>query len=222
MKAPWPLISSALKRPASLLYHLWFYNSQVWTQVTWLGVTIYKSPLDLWNYQEIIHSLRPSLLIEFGSFAGGSAKYFASVLRDIGQPFKILSVDIDHSRVNGYSDPAVTFMTADSTSPEVAAKIAALREDYPGRVFAILDSDHSKKHVLAEMESLRPLLRSGDYMIVEDSNVNGHPVAWRFGPGPYEALEEYFHRHPDDYARDVAREKKFGFTQAPKGFLVRR
>jgi cephalosporin hydroxylase len=212
-----------LKPLASLLYHRWFYDCGIWEQITWRGTHVHKSPMDLWNYQEIIHALRPSLLIEFGSWAGGSTQYFASVLRDLGQPFRVLSVDIDHSRVKDiHGDENIIFMTADSASAEVADRIAGLRAQFPGPVFAILDSDHAKKHVLAEMLSLRPLLRSGDYLIVEDSNINGHPVLRGFGPGPYEAIEEYFIVNPDDYVHDLQRETKFGFTFAPNGFLIRK
>jgi cephalosporin hydroxylase len=89
-------------------------------------------------------------------------------------------------------------------------------------VFFILDSDHSKQHVLGELRMIRDCTRPGDYVIVEDSNINGHPVLPDFGPGPYEALQEYVARYPQDYTRDTKRELKFGFTWAPAGFLIRR
>ena len=82
-------------------------------------------------------------------------------------------------------------------------------------------SDHSMKHVFLELVQLRSLTRPGDYVVVEDGNINGHPVVPDWGPGPYEALEEYFSRYPDDYRRDTEREEKFGFTFAPNGFLIR-
>jgi cephalosporin hydroxylase len=85
-----------------------------------------------------------------------------------------------------------------------------------------LDSDHSKAHVLAEIKTLRPLLVAGDYLIVEDSSVNGHPVYPSHGPGPFEAIAEYFQQYPEDYRHDAVREGKFGFSFATRGFLVRR
>jgi cephalosporin hydroxylase len=88
-------------------------------------------------------------------------------------------------------------------------------------VFAILDSDHTMEHVLAEMKLLRPVLRAGDYMIVEDSNINGHPVLPGHGPGPYEAIDAYEREYPNDYVHDRERETKFGFTFATNGFLIR-
>ena len=68
---------------------------------------------------------------------------------------------------------------------------------------------------------LRDLTRPGDYVVVEDGNINGHPVLPDWGPGPWEAIEEYESRHPDDYRHDTEREGKFGFTFAPRGYLIR-
>jgi cephalosporin hydroxylase len=81
-------------------YHKWYYATGVWKRTTWMGVPVMKSVSDMWNYQEILHSLRPSLLLEFGTYNGGSAMFFASILRQLGKPFRVLSVDIDHSNVS--------------------------------------------------------------------------------------------------------------------------
>ncbi len=53
-------------------------------------------------------------------------------------------------------------------------------------------------------------------------NVNGQPGLPAHGPGPFEAMEEYFREYPDDYVHDAAREAKFAFTFATRGFLIRR
>jgi cephalosporin hydroxylase len=205
-------------------YHIWYYTTKVWERTSWAGVTTYKSPSDMWNYQEILSDLKPSLVIEFGTAFGGSALFFASVMRQIGNPFKVLSVDTNSERIDEKArrDTDIELLTMSSTDDQVARRIAALREDYRGSVFCILDSDHSEKHVLAEMNMLRPLLRAGDYLVVEDSNINGHPVNPLWGNGPFEAIARYFRSHPSDYLHDIQREAKFGFTFAPNGFLIRR
>jgi cephalosporin hydroxylase len=204
-------------------YHLWYYNTGVWQQTTWMGVHTLKSPMDMWNYQEILVSLQPSVIVEFGTNQGGSALFFSSVMQQIGRPYVIVSADIAASGISEKtkSDPNVRLLTASSSSPEVRKTIQELRLKFPGPAFAILDSDHSKEHVFAEMESLRDILVAGDYMIVEDSNINGHPVLSSFGPGPYEAVQEYIRKYPQDYEHDFERERKFGFSFAPNGFLRR-
>jgi cephalosporin hydroxylase len=204
-------------------YHNWYYTTQVWMTTTWLGVKCRKWVGDMWNYQEILFALKPSLVIEFGTCYGGSAMFFASVMRQTGQPFRVLSVDISHDILDPAArcDSDILFIESSSAAPAVAEHIESLKTQFPGKIFAILDSDHSMSHVLAEMKLLRPLLSAGDYLIVEDSNINGHPVLPASGPGPYEAIEAYEHEFPDDYTHDQARENKFGFTFAPNGFLIR-
>lgn len=145
-------------------------------------------------------------------------------MRQIGSRFRILSVDIDAATISEKTrqDPNVELLISSSVDPKVAQRVTALRKEYPGPVFAILDSDHSQAHVLGEMKLLRPVLTQGDYVVVEDSNVNGHPVYVFHGPGPFEAMEEYFREFPDDLVHDTAGEAKFGFTFATRGFLIRR
>jgi FkbH-like protein len=206
-------------------YHKWYFNNRVWTTTTWMGVTCLKSVADMWNYQEILFESKPSLIIEFGTHEGGASLFFADVMRRIGRPFKVISVDLDHNALNPAArrDSDILFLESSSTAPAVATHIERLKREFPGKTFAILDSDHSMGHVLAEMKLLRPLLSAGDYLIVEDAHFNGHPVDphWSRGPGPYEAIEAYELEFPDDYIHDLPRENKFGFTFATNGYLIR-
>lgn len=177
----------------------------------------------MWNYQEILTELMPSVVIEFGTHAGGSALYFAELLKLITQRSRVLTIDIDHSRVaeRARKCASIEFLQSDSTTPIVADRIRDVRAQYPGKAFFILDSDHRKTHVLAELLQIRKLSESGDYVVVEDGNINGHPVLPSWGEGPYEALEAYVSEFPSDYKHDTDRENKFGFTFAPNGFLIR-
>jgi cephalosporin hydroxylase len=141
-------------------------------------------------------------------------------MRQIGESFKVLSVDVHHRRL----DPAVRrdsdilFVESRSTVPAIAERIRLLKSEFPDKISAIPDSDHSMNHVLAEVKLLRPLLSAGDYLIVEDSMLNGHPVLPGWGPGPHEAIDAYEHEFPNDYTHDVARENKFGWTFALNGW----
>ena len=202
-------------------YHRWYYDTEVWEDVSFLGVTTNKSVSDMWNYQEILSELAPSLVVEFGTRFGGSALYFSVIGRAINPELRVLSVDIHHHEVfpRVHEDRAIRLVTASSTSPEVLEIIRQMRGQNPGRVFFILDSDHARDHVLAELELVREVVAAGDYVVVEDGNINGHPVLPDWGAGPTEAIEAYFERYPEDYVRDTAREAKFGFTFAPSGFL---
>jgi cephalosporin hydroxylase len=87
------------------------------------------------------------------------------------------------------------------------------------QTLVILDSDHSKDHVLAEMNSYHPLVRPGGYMIVEDTIVNGHPLRPEFGPGPMEAVEEFL-QSSDSWIIDRSKEK-FLLSFNRSGYLKR-
>lgn len=204
-------------------YHRWYYDTEVWEEVRFLDVVTNKSVSDMWNYQEILAELKPGIVVEFGTRFGGSALYFSVIGRAVVPGLQVLSVDVSHAeldeRVPDY--PGITLMLSSSTDPAVAEAVARMRGEHPGPAFFILDSDHSKDHVLGELELLRDVVVTGDYVIVEDGNINGHPVLPGWGEGPTEALEAYFERYPGDYLRDREREAKFGFTFAPGGYLIK-
>ena len=205
-------------------YHIWYYGTLVWEAVRFLDVPCYKSVSDMWNYQEILVELKPSLVVEFGTLFGGSALFFSMIGRSVNPEMRVLTVDISHEIVEAKAraDKAIHFLTSSSTAADVVKTIVEMQSEFPGKTFFILDSDHSKEHVLAELESLRAVVKSGDYVVVEDGNVNGNPVMPGWGEGPKEAVDTYFSKYPDDYLMDIEREEKFGFTFAPSGFLVKR
>ena len=202
----------------------WYYNSDVWKSTTYMGVPAKKSVADMWNYQEIIYGLCPSLIIEFGTNEGGGALFFSHLLKEINPGGIVLTVDIDGGMINRKitEQPNIKILLASSVSGETEKTIGALTEKYAGPIFAILDSDHSMEHVLKEMELLARYLKKDDYLVVEDGIVNGNPVLQGWGKGPLEAIEEYFRKYPGHFARDTARERKFGFTFAPHGYLIRK
>lgn len=193
-------------------FHKLYYRTG--PKTSWMGVGIEKNPLDLWIYQEILHEIRPDLIVECGTRHGGSALYLAHLCDLLGMG-RIVTVDILAPSAPPLH-PRIEYLTGSSTDPGIVQKV---RDRVAGKavVMVILDSDHTKGHVLAEMRNYSPLVTSGSYMIVEDSNVNGHPVPWDAGPGPMEALEEFL-RENGEFRSDPVREKLF-FTFNPRGYL---
>lgn len=83
----------------------------------------------------------------------------------------------------------------------------------------VLDSNHHYPHVRAELDAYAPIVSEDDYLIVEDTNVNGHPITPQFGPGPMEAVDDFLACNAD-FELDPAREK-FYLTFNPRGYLRR-
>lgn len=198
-------------------HKLYYYQRErTWRNTRWLGTDILKCPLDLWVYQELLFDLRPDLIIETGTAFGGSAAYLAALCDLLGRG-RIVTVDA-REREGRPIHPRITYRTGRSTDAAIVTELhAAVR---PGdRVLVILDSDHSEENVLAELRAYHDLVSVGSYCIVEDSNVNGHPVSGEFGPGPMEAIRAFL-RENDAFEIDRDREK-FLLTFNPSGYLKR-
>jgi len=200
-------------------FHDLYYQKadRTWQATRWLGVPVAKCPLDLWIYQEILAELQPDVIIESGTSLGGSSLYLASIC-DLLDHGRIYSVDVaaDGERPQ---HPRIEHLIGSSTSPSILADLQA--RIAPGEsVLVLLHSDHARSHVLAELEAYRRLVTPGSYLIVEDTNVNGHPVFPDQGPGPWEAVDEFLRQAPE-LVPDLDREKFF-LTFNPRGFLRKR
>lgn len=202
-------------------FHRAYYDAEkhggTWRNTYFLGVPTRKCPLDLWVYQEMLHELKPDLIVECGTAFGGSALYLGSMCDLVGNG-QIVSIDIE-GRGDLPIHPRVEYLTGSSTSEEIVGQVGTMAAGCK-TVLVILDSDHSRDHVLAELRYYAPMVTRGSYVIVEDSNVNGHPVVPDFGPGPMEAIDAFL-AEEGDFEIDREREK-FLLTFNPRGFLRRR
>lgn len=191
------------------------YESDAWTRATWLGAQALKNPLDLWVYQEIVFETRPELIVETGTYRGGSALYLASLCDLVGGG-EVVSIDIEPVRSDYPQHPRITYLGGrSSTDPAVVGEV---RERAGGRpALVILDSDHSQAHVEAELEVYAPLVPVGCYVIVEDSNIGR--IRKDLLPGPLEAIAAFL-AGTEDFEIDRSREK-FLITFNPSGYLRR-
>jgi cephalosporin hydroxylase len=200
----------------------WYYDSAVWKRLAYRGVRTLKNPLDMWNYQEIIDERRIEWVLETGTRHGGSALFFGDLLAARGRPGLVISVDIDHDALQAPPHDRVRLLKGDSASATIVEAIRALLPRERAPMFVILDSDHQAAHVRRELEAYVPLMKSGDYLVVEDSCVNGHPVRPDFGPGPMEAIDAFVAANPGVLIPDAAREEKFACTFAPRGYFTKK
>jgi cephalosporin hydroxylase len=139
----------------------------------------------------------------------------AHILDIVGKG-EILSIDIDNT-ISRPTHPRITYVHGSSADPTL---IDSLLEGRHVEVcLVVLDSNHSKAHVLKELDLLASHVSVGSYLIVEDTNINGHPTFPGFGEGPFEAVEEFLETHPE-FAVDETREK-FLLTFNPRGYLLR-
>jgi cephalosporin hydroxylase len=204
-----------LDRAAISRTHGAFYASNAWTQATWLGTQALKNPLDLWVYQEIMSETRPDVVVETGTYRGGSAHFLASVCDLLGAG-EVISIDIEPEREDYPQHPRITYLGGrSSTDADVLAEVR--RRVRGRRTLIVLDSDHSQKHVEAELDAYAPLVPVGCYLIVEDSNIG--QIREDLMPGPLQAIETFLAGR-SDFEIDREREK-FLLTFNPSGYLKR-
>jgi len=202
-------------------FHNLYYNgpegeTRIYERTRWMNVPCEKCPLDLWIYQEIIAEIRPDLIVETGTRFGGSALFMAHMLDVLGKG-GIITIDVDDS-IARPAHPRIRYVHGSSADERLVT--TALCKRAPDEVcMVVLDSDHSKAHVLAELNLLASYVSAGSFLVVEDTNVNGHPAFPSFGDGPYEAVDEFLKTH-HEFTVDETREK-FLMTFNPRGYLRR-
>ena len=184
------------------------------------GVPTLQHPFDAWATQEIIAEVRPDLIVECGTFCGGSAVMWSMLLEQIHPAGRVLTIDVEDHTELARQLPAfgrVDHLVGSSTDPAIIAEVHSRAAGK--RTLAILDSDHTKAHVLAELHSYAPIVSPGSYLIVQDGVVNGHPVDPTYGPGPFEAVADFLETH-DEFEVDAGRERML-LTFNPGGYLRR-
>lgn len=198
------------------LYFETWDGAQRTLNVNWLGYRATKCPFDMWTYQEIVVETRPELIVEAGTRLGGTSVFLATIFDLLGGPGRVLTIDVTQDPRRP-KHPRIEYLEGSSLDDDI---VAAVRSAAAGRrTMLILDSLHTADHVGAELERYADIVSPGCYLIVEDANVNGHPVLPDYGPGPTEAVERFL-ATTDAFKADRDRER-FMVSLNPGGYLRR-
>lgn len=198
---------------------------------SWMGAPIIQMPADIVATQEVIWATKPDVIIETGVARGGSVIFYASMLTLLGKG-KVVGVDIDiraHNRETIEKHPMasrITLIEGSSIAPETVARIKA---EIPAgaSVMLVLDSDHSKAHVLAELRALSALVTKGQFLIVADTilgrlRADQTPKArshfWPPGDEPLAALRSFL-EESDRFVVDEEINGKLILSSSPGGYL---
>jgi cephalosporin hydroxylase len=71
------------------------WNSKYVYSFSWLGRPIIQLPEDMIRMQEIISQVRPTKIVETGVAHGGSLIFYASLLKAMDIPGKVIGIDIE-------------------------------------------------------------------------------------------------------------------------------
>ncbi len=186
-----------------LVKNLWEYTN--WANrysytYSWLGRPTIQLPDDMIRIQELVFQLKPSIIIETGIAHGGSLIFYASLCELIGNG-RIIGVDIDireHNKIAIEKHPLsnrILMFEGSSIDSEIVSKVTQ-HVGADDTVLIILDSNHTKDHVLKELMSYSPLVSKNSYIIVADGimqNLIGAPGSkndWNWN-NPQEAVREF-------------------------------
>jgi cephalosporin hydroxylase len=192
-----------------VISHLWLkvgWNQKYHYTFTWFGRPIIQFPDDILRIQEVIYSVKPDVIIETGVAHGGSLVLYASLCKAMGKG-RVVGIDVEIRKHNRIAIQAheltslITLIEGSSVDPGIVAEAAQCAKSGES-VLVILDSNHSKAHVAAELEAYAPLVTRGSYIIATDGSMEFLDDVPRGKPdwntdNPSAAAREFVVRHPE-------------------------
>jgi cephalosporin hydroxylase len=143
--------------------------------------------------------------LETGVAHGGSLIYYASLCKATDRG-RVVGIDIEirpHNRAAIEAHPLSSYITlieGSSTAPATVEKVKGLIK--PGeRVLVLLDSNHTKAHVRAELDVYADLVSDGSYIVATDGIMGalagrpGSQPGWEWD-NPSEAAREFAAANP--------------------------
>lgn len=185
-------------------------------------ITMQKHPVEIALYMRLIWEVKPQTIIEIGSLSGGAAVWMADTLNNFGIDGKVFSVDLTPPSP-AYMPDNVSFIQGDANDLASALSpdfLSTLRRPW----LVIEDASHQYAATLSGLRFFDPLLRSGEYIVIEDANVTEMGLDARKMGGPARAITDFLadrglhyeinSRYCDQYGRNV--------TGNPNGYLRRK
>lgn len=197
-------------------------------EIDWLGVPVIQTPEDLILMQKLIFDVQPDVIIETGIAHGGGLIYYASLMELLNKG-KVIGIDIDireHNRKVIESHPMfkrIELIEGNSVSGETIMKVKK-RIPRDSKVIVCLDSDHTKAHVLKELELYKDFVLPGCYIVVFDTITSklaklGILEEKYINNSPKEAVDAFL-KSNHDFERDK-NYNKFYISHSPDGYLRR-
>jgi cephalosporin hydroxylase len=187
-------------------------------EYSYKGIPCLKSPIDLAIYLRLLWQERPASIIEIGSNRGGSALFFADMVKAYGLNTVIYSIDLNIPEP--VPTQAVHFLQGDVHNLESVFSMYNLF-DLPRPWFVIEDSAHTAAACTATLLFFSRYLQAGEILVMEDGILDELGLSERYSGGPNLAIEEFLGKNPDTF--DIAYEytDMFGInaTYNPNGYL---
>lgn len=172
---------------------------------TWLGRPIIQLPEDMMRLQEVIYRVQPDVIVETGVAHGGSLIFHATLCKAMGKG-RVIGVDVEirpHNRAAIEAHELASYLTlieGDAIAPAIVERVKT-HVKLGETVMVLLDSNHSKAHVLGELNAYAPLVTPDSYIVAMDgimAEVAGAPRTqpdWTWN-NPRDAALEFVAANP--------------------------
>jgi len=197
------------KESFELISHFWLkvgWQQKYTYTFTWMGRPIVQLPDDIMRVQEVIYKVKPDVIIETGIAHGGSLIFYASLCKAMERG-RVIGIDIEirpHNR-RSIEDhelfPYISLIEGSSTDGTIVERVKSLVKQGE-TVIVLLDSNHTKQHVLDELEAYHDLVTPGSYIVATDGimkdlhDVPRGDLEWAWN-NPASAVIEFVQKHPE-------------------------
>lgn len=182
------------------------WNQKYTYTFSWLGRPIIQLPDDMVRLQEVIYRLRPDVIVETGVAHGGSLVFSAGLCKLMGKG-RVIGIDVEireHNRTAIESHELsglITLIEGDAVAADTVTRVGAEVRG-ANTVLVILDSCHTRSHVLAELRAYSQFVTPGSYIVATDGVMEdvydtprGKP-SWQ-SDNPVTAVREFLQESAD-------------------------
>jgi len=197
------------KEAFEIISHQWLkigWNQKYSYTFSWMGIPIIQLPEDMFRIHEVIYRIKPDVIIETGIAYGGSLIYYASLCKSMKKG-RVIGVDIEirpnnrEAIENHELSSYITLIEGSSTESEIVKHVKSLVKTGE-TVIVILDSKHTKQHVLDELNAYSSLVSKNSYIVATDGlmkdlfDVPRGNLDWK-GDNPMAAGTEFVANNPN-------------------------
>ena len=185
---------------------------------SWMGRPVIQLPEDMLRIQELIYRVAPDVVIETGIAHGGSLIFYASLFEAMSKG-RVVGVDIEIRAHNRAAIEAhamakrIAMIEGSSIDPTTVARVRGLVKAGE-RALVILDSNHTRQHVLGELLAYADFVAIDSYIVACDGIMQEVVGALRTSPewatdNPQFAVRDFLTQR-DDF---VLEEPAFPFNE---------
>ncbi|KAH9580122.1 Rhamnosyl O-methyltransferase/Cephalosporin hydroxylase [Trypanosoma melophagium] len=221
-------------------YDLWFEENRIFSTLSWFGVQMQQDPSDAIVIQDMLWRVKPDLIIEIGTNTGGSAIFYATIMKAYNPQGKIVTLDVKPisnwvksqvmARCVGcilgtehpwWNDGMIHFINGRITTSDVQSMVDRFVAN-ASTVVVIEDASHRYPDTLQNIQAVHKYVTPGSYLLVQDTKMDRFVTAagarhGNYRYGPMRSIDEFLAKN-----KEFVIDRRFEYliySQHHRGFL---